>query len=415
MSAYDRETHTAGIIGERREPVPHRLRNASLPVLLCSLALLVAACFPYPTSSQTGTGEASTGVTPTHTVSPLLTPVSPSSTITLSVVNCPALTINWDSLVKTQQHINKVQRVICGNLEGNGTVVALVDVRYYAANARLDFYVYDNLFGTPRQAFAVQGLIDGDAEISQQNTIMTAEAGARDAVQTSPDIFKEYEWNGSTFTQILAPYLYPDLSTYQAERDNALALQEQASNQAKAPDLWRFSGSQVTSHLALYIFHWQNTSQQVTLNSKKTDTIVIQVTNGGPGGGGFIATLHHLYGVPTNIVEITQFAPLDGNITLSSPTAGSTVHSPISVSGTTAASGTILGRVVVYTDMFITAGDSGALHNSASSGYVRFTTSVNYTLNASGIQEGLVVFYPTNQNNVLLPDQAVLIPVFLTA
>jgi len=317
--------------------------------------------------------------------------------------------------VKTQQHVNKVQRVVCGSLEGSGTLEALVDVRYYAGNSRLDFYVYDNLYGTPQQTFAVKGLIDGDAEISQNGTIMTAEVGPKDAVQTTPDIFKEYQWNGSTFTQILSPYLYPDMTTYQAERDNALVQQEQASNSAKKPDLWRLSGTQVASHLALNIFHWQNTSQQVTFNSKKTDTIIVQVTNVGPGGGGFVATLHHLYATSADIVEITQFAPINGNISLSSPAAGALASSPIAVSGTTAANGNILGRVVVYSDTFIAVGDTGAIQHATTSGYVQFATSVNYTLNATGTQVGLVVFYPTAQNNILVPDQAVMIKVFLAS
>ena len=70
-------------------------------------------------------------------------------TITLQVVGCPALSINWDSLIGTHTNVNKVQKVTCGSLEGNGLLQALVNVRYYTPGAKLDFYVYDNLSGTP--------------------------------------------------------------------------------------------------------------------------------------------------------------------------------------------------------------------------------------------------------------------------
>ena len=107
-------------------------------------------------------------------------------TITLQVVGCPTLSINWDSLIGTHSNVNKVQKVTCSNLEGGGSLQALVNVRYYTPDAKLDVYVYDNLSGTPAQRFKVQGLVDGDAQISPTGTITTAEIGVHMAMGAAP-------------------------------------------------------------------------------------------------------------------------------------------------------------------------------------------------------------------------------------
>ena len=77
-------------------------------------------------------------------------------------------------MVGTKAGVNKVQKVTCGTFE-NGVLAALVNVRYYSSDDKMDFYVYDNLSGTPTKRFEVQGLIGGDAQISPTNTIITAE------------------------------------------------------------------------------------------------------------------------------------------------------------------------------------------------------------------------------------------------
>jgi hypothetical protein len=114
-----------------------------------------------------------------------------------------------------------VQKVTCGYLEGNGLLQALVHVRYYTPDAKLDFYVNDNLSGTPTQRFKVPMLIDGDTNIGTTGTITTTEIGMSGLSRAVSDLFKEYKLNSATFVQILFPGLYPDVTHYQAEKSQA--------------------------------------------------------------------------------------------------------------------------------------------------------------------------------------------------
>jgi hypothetical protein len=307
--------------------------------------------------------------------------------------------------------VNKVQKVTCGNLEGNGLLQALVNVRYYTPDAKMDFYVYDNLSGTPVQRFKVQGLVDGDTQITPTGTITTAEIGPHDLSNAVQDLFKEYRWNGTTFTQVLFPGLYPDVTHYQAEKSQALYVSQGG---ASGNESWRTSGVDIAEHLAFSIFHWSNVVKSVVKNNL-IDPIIVQITNNGPGGGGFIATLYHLDGVSTNILEITTVTSTNGTVSLTSPTVGSQITSPVSVQGNYVASGSILGRVVVYDNAYVTVGDTGALHSSLTAGSASFSVAIHYTVNASGVQEGVIAFFATTQNNTSFINQAVMMKVFLSA
>lgn len=380
-------------------------------LMLCFLMILLSACTsPFFTPSQSGSNETPTLTTsPTPVVSP--TPSVKPPTITLQVVGCPTLSINWDSLIGTRANVNKVQKVTCGNVEGNGSLQALVNVRYYSPDAKLDVYIYDNLSGTPVQRFKAQGLIDGDTQISPAGTITTAEIGTHGLSSAVPDLFKEYKWNGATFSQLLFPGLYPDVTHYQAEKSQALYVSQGG---ASGNESWRTSGELVAEHLAFSVFHWPNVTKSVVKNNL-VDPIIVQVTNNGPGGGGFNATLYHLDGVSTNILEITNVTSTNGSVSLTNPAVGTQISSPVSVQGNYVASGSILGRVVLYDNTYVTVGDTGDLHSSLTTGSASFSVVIPYTLNARGVQEGVIAFFSTTQNNTAFINQAVMVKVFLSA
>ncbi len=390
--------------------------------LFSSLVLLSACSGIFGSPSQSGPASADATSDPS-TPSPVVsrTSVAGAPTITLQVTGCSTtLSINWDSLVGTHANVNKVQKVICGSLEGSGSVDALIDVRYYSSDNKLDYYVYDNLFGTPTQRFSGRGLLNGDAEISSVGTLTTAEVNPGDAIKGAPDLFKEYQWNGATFAQILFPGIYPDTTRYQADRTQAMVSAEIAalpSGQSQAPikDSWRLSSGTVAAHLAHDIFHWASFKATLPPRSSNALDLTVTVTNLGTGGGGFYAALHRYNEVSTNIFEVWQVTAIDGSSGINSPTTGAQLTSPVSVSGSAIANGSILGQIVIYDDMFTAVGTSGAIRSPASSGYVQFTVSVSYHLGSPGLQEGVVAFYPTNQNNAALTNQAVMIKVFLTA
>jgi hypothetical protein len=296
-------------------------------------------------------------------------------------------------------------------LEGKGTPQALVNVRYYSPDAKLDFYVYDNLSGTPTLAFKAQGLIDGDTQISPSGSITTAEIGTKGIASDVPNLFKEYKWNGTQFTQILFPGLFPDVTNYQAEKSQARYV---ALGAASGNDSWKTSGVLVAERMATLLFRWSNVTKTIVKNNL-VDPIIVQITNNGVGGGGFLATLYHLDGVSTNILEVTNVSSTNGSLTLTNPIVGTQVTGPVSVKGNYVVSSSTLGRAALYDSTFVIVGDSGSVRISQSAGSGSYSVGVKYQLNASGIQEGVVAFYATNQNNMAFITQAVMIKVFLAA
>lgn len=382
-------------------------------VILWSLALSLNGCAKPPAKSGNG-GSFDTTITTTHAVSPTPTPTPKPVMITLQVVGCPAtLSLNWDKLVGTKVGVDKVQEVICGSLEGYGSFDALVNVRYYSPDARLDYYVYDNLSGSPHQSLSITGLLNGDAQISPAGTIMTAEVGPGDTIKGPRDVFKEYQWDGATFKQILFPGIYPDMTYYQAEQDQAQVNAELAAGNKR--NFWKTTFNGTVNEFAKRIFHWTDTHTSTIQFSAHDGIYIASATNMGPGGGGFVASMFRLDNNTQNIFVIYKITSLDGNTLLASPTIGVQLTSPISVSGSSLASGRILGKVVVYSDTFFAIGDSGDIASPASGGYVNFTKSIAYHLNSTGTQEGLVAFYSTTQNNTNLISQVVMVKVFLTA
>ncbi len=404
--------------GAARQP---RFLRWGVVIFLFSMAVLLSACSnPFQRPAQSGTPQPNAGNldTPTSVVSPTTGPSIPK--INFQAVGCPStLSINWDNLVGTKAGVNKVQKVTCGTFE-NGALTALVNVRYYSPDAKVDFYVYDNLFGTPAKRFGVQGLIGGDAQISPTNTIITAENPNNDPL--GPNLFKEYQWNGSTYGQVLFPGMYPDMTHYQAEQDQAnvnAQLAQTTATPTASNNVWQNSAFAVVNKMAQDVFHWSSSTIKNTVltYSSPTQTYIIQTTNFGPGGGGFTTSLFRLDNVVTNIFEVKQVSSIDGTALLNSPANGLTqpVSSPIKVSGSYQSSGTILGRVAIYSDTYVLVGDTNAIHGSAPTGSVSFAPSVSYHLEARGLQEGLVAFYVTNQNNIVTSNQVVLAKVFLSS
>ena len=394
--------------------------SAGVVAFFFSIFMLLSACSnPFQAPAQTGGTDPVQIDTPTAVVSPT-TSGSGGPVINFQITGCPSTlsAIKWDSLVGTKSSVNKVQKVACGTFE-NGALAALVNVRYYSSDAKLDFYVYDNLLSTPNRRFAVQGLIGGNTEISSTGTILTAENPTNDPL--GPSVFKEYQWNGTSFAQILFPGIFPDMTHYQAEQDQANVNAQLAQTTATPTannSVWQNSAFQVVSKMAQDIFHWSSSlikNTVVTYNTP-TSTFIIQTTNYGPGGGGFITTLFHLDNVPTNIFEVKQVTSIDGSTLLASPTNDLTqpLNSPVRVSGSYRSSGTLVGRVALYSDTYIVVGDTGSIRGSTS-GYATFTPAVNFHLNSRGLQEGLLVLYVSNQNNIDASNQVVVAKVFFSA
>jgi hypothetical protein len=382
-----------------------------LALICCCLIIVSTSCAKVP--SKKGPDQAFTPIA-TSTAIASSTPTPKPPTITLQVIGCPSgLSLNWDNLVGTKVNVNKVQKVTCGSLEGSGSFDALINVRYYTPDAKLDYYVYNNLYGTPDRIFNMQGLLDGDAQISPRGTMMTAEIGPQDTIIAKPDVFKDYQWNGSAFVQVMFPGMYPDMTYYQAEQNQTQLNTELAAGNKK--DEWRTLFFGVPDHLARVIFHWTNIDTRTIRFRSNTGTYIVAVYNLGPGGGGFIASMFHLDNSVANTFELMQLTSIDGSVLLSTPATGVQLGNPLTINGSSYANGSILGKAVVYNDSFIDIGDSGDIRSPTTSGYVNFTKSINYHLNSSGVQEAAVAFYWTNQNNSNFTNQVVIVKVLLVA
>ncbi len=384
-------------------------------LFLCSVMFVLSACSSPLLSNPSKTGTPSTNSGTSTTPSPVVSP-SPTAAlpvINLQVVSCPTLPENWDKVVGTKPQVNKVQKVICGSLEGSGSLAALVDVRYYSSNNRLDYYVYDNLYGTPNRRFSMQNLLDGDAEVSPSSTIMTAEIGANDPLKGETDVFKEFQWNGNGFSQILFPGMFPDMTRYQAERDQGIV--NQNAHLPVPISTWKTSFYGVADNLAQEVFHWGHVSTTTIDYHPSYGIYVAQVNNLGLGGGGYVVTMNRLDNVITNILEVTKVTPLDTNMNLGAPQTGASLRSPINVGGSGTAAGSVLGEVLIFDDTYLTIGNSGSIASPAKSGYVRFSRLISYQLNQPGEQEGAVVYFTTNQNNASVTNQALMFKVFLSA
>ncbi|GAC1381659.1 MAG: hypothetical protein NVSMB33_08530 [Ktedonobacteraceae bacterium] len=381
--------------------------------------LLLSGCTLFPAPAQSGTPATGSAdnTTPTLGVSPTRKPAQ-GPTITFSTTGCPATpTINWDRVVATKAGVNKVQKVTCAPIE-NGALAALVNVRYYSSDSKLDVYAYDNLYATPVRRFSALGLVGGDAQVSPANTIMTAANPTHDLL--GANVFAEYQWNGSTFAQILFPGMYPYVTHYQAEQAqatiNSQSLQVTATPGAKFT-AWQTSAYAVVNKLASDIFHWQGSLLQNTTlaYSNATQTYTVQATYLGQGGGGFVASLFRLDNVVTNLFEIKSITSVDGSLSLNTPANGTQLTSPVKVAGSYSSSGTIVGRVALLSDIFALLGDTGSIHGSATTGSVSFSPAVKYQLPVRGLEEGLVVFFVSNQNDINFANQVIVAKVFFSA
>jgi hypothetical protein len=415
MKARFAQTYGPWHTNRDQQCLSNLLKMMAMSAMVCCLMLLLSGCAKTPAKSGAGVNTAEpseTRIVQSPLASP--TPTFKPPLITLQVLGCPnGFSLNWDGLVGTKAGVNKVQTVTCGSLEGSGSFDALINVRYYTPDARLDYYVYDNLNGSPHRSFSMQGMVNGDAQISPNGTLITAEIGSGDSIQGARDVFKEYGWNGATFQQMLFSGIYPDMTYYQAEQDQTRLNAELAAGDKR--DAWKTSFSGVANNLAKKIFHWTSTHFSLVQFSNHDGIYIGSVTNLGPGGGGFVASMFHLDNNLNNMYIIKQVTSLDGSTALTSPAIGVQLSSPISISGTALTSGGILGKVVVYSDSFIALGDSGNILSHSGGGYVNFSKSVMYHLNSTGLQEGLVAFFATTQNNTFLSNQVVMVKVFLKA
>jgi ABC-type enterochelin transport system substrate-binding protein len=177
--------------------------NQSLVVtcLLCLLALIFAACSSNSSGTQTTIKASNTTTNDIAAITSITNQTVLNST-KLDANPCPATVSTpsyWDPIVGTQPGVSAVQNVTCANLKGDSSLQALITVGYAGTSGVLDAYVYTNITASqPQEIFKLQGLAQGNASISANNTIITSEVDGNSTVS------HEYAWSASAgqFVQI---------------------------------------------------------------------------------------------------------------------------------------------------------------------------------------------------------------------
>ena len=370
-------------------------------VIVLALVFSVLAVF----IAQPGKSP-STQVTPTTTVPGTTIPKTPGSDTTPTPSpgvnqgpqNGPSgvnTTAYWDTILGTKGTNGKVESVSFANVIGNPSLQALVTVRHSDANNTLDVYVFNNITSkNPTQIFKLDGLIKGEAKISYYNSIMTAEVNPNSTANTgqsvsqmTPDIYREFAWVNGSMTQVAFPGIFPVMTRYQAELDQASV--------NTGHDSWKYDPAAVAKALEVQFFNWQRTVTTKVLSGGGPNdvyaTVRVQeapIQNAQPT---IVVTLSRLEGNTHNMwvaIGVTDSSTL----TLKNITARQSISSPVTLEGTGAAFESQIGQAVIYDQAYANIGQA-TVHANTGAGTGSYTTKVSYNSSFHGVQEGMVAVY----------------------
>jgi hypothetical protein len=345
------------------------------------------------TQATTSVGSSGSGITAT---------ASPG--ISLGSRPCPdavKAAAHWDAIIPTQSGVTQVETVTCGNLIGNPTLQALVEVRYQGTGQILDVYVYGNITSpSPSQLFKLQNLYMGNAKISVYNTVLTTEVDQNSSINASKanadltqDLFREFKWSDGarTLVPVSFPGMYPDLTRYQAENDQVQV------NQGE--DTWKLNASQVANHMAAdaHLLNWPGNAPTTVISgggSSDSDAVVT-VKNPMPVGKTIKVSLERLEGNTNGgIWEVVSVTAVGMSIT--TPQSRDILTSPVKVTGTGNAFEGVIGSIDILDHLYIPIGHTNVT-GATGNGSTTFSTNVTYNSTfKGGKQEGIVVLYAAN-------------------
>lgn len=371
--------------------------------LLIGISLVLLLTF---TLAACGGSSNSGGATPTTqaTTPGGGTTATASPAIGLGPQSCPDAVkapAHWDAIIPTQNGVTKVENVTCGNLIGNPALQALVTVRYQGTGQNLDVYVYSDITGpNPTQLFKLQNLYKGNAKISGYNTVLTSEVDQNSSINAGKtnaeltlDLFREFKWSdgAGTLVPVSFPGMYPDLTRYQAENDQAQVNQGQ--------DPWKLNAVQVANHMAAdpHLLNWpSNAPTTVVSGGGSSDSdAVVTVQNPAPAGNTIKVSLQRLEGNTNGGIWEVISVTSDG-MSITSPQSRDLLTSPVKVTGTGNAFEAVIGTVAILDHVYTDIGHASA-RGAIGNGNTTFSTTVPYTSTfKGGSQEGIVVLFAAN-------------------
>lgn len=323
----------------------------------------------------------------------------------------------WEPIVGLHDG-DVVERVSFGHLVGDASLQALVIVRVAGGGGFLNVYVYDRIADThPHALFALPSLLLGDARISPVNTLLTAQSdGASDPTDGSSlggglvqDLFREFKWSASAgaFVQVAFPDLFPDLTRWQAEADQAKVIAGQ--------ETWKLDATKTAAQFTGSLLKWSTDAQTTLLSGGGAQNLqaVVRVASTNPGGAAITVTLSRFDEAATSgIWEVTQVRG-EAWMSLTSPQSGATLTSPVTATGTGSAFEGDAGTVFVLNHLYTAIGHARVV--PIIQGKTSFTATVSYGSSfQGGSEEGVIAFYVCSQADGSIAT-ATLIKVLLSA
>ncbi len=379
----------------------------SKPVSISILVVFILALGLISCSGGGASNASSTSTTPAASQGQSLGNEATSTTSRSAILGpqtCPEAVqspAHWEAIIPTQMGVTHVENVVCGYLTGTSTLQALVTVRYEGTGQLLDVYVFNDITTpNPSQLFKLQSLYDGEARMSTYNTLLIAEVdqhsrinAGKSGAEMTRDLFREFQWDSSvrTLVPISFPGIFPDLTRYQAEDDQAQVNRGQ--------DSWKLSAVEVARHMATdpLLLNWPADSQAVVVSGggASDENAVVTVKNSSSPGVGIRVSLARLERNTSKGIWEVVSVPADG-LTISSPQSRDILASPLNVKGTGNAFEGVIGTIDVLDHKYTPIGHAqvtGATGNGATT----FSTMVPYTSTfKGGEQDGIVVLYATN-------------------
>jgi hypothetical protein len=358
---------------------------------------------PAPTTGAV-TSTPSPATTPTPTATPGENTPTPEPGVVWGPQACPAGIsdpAHWDTILGTGSDSN-VEGISCANILGNPSLQALVTVRHSDAKSTLDVYVFTHITSAkPTQLFKLPGLVQGYAKISGYNSVMTAQVDQNSSVnvdkpgsQWTRDLFREFEWNAGkgTLVHVAFPGIFPDLTRYQAEQDQARV------NQGK--DTWKNDPKQVAKKLGAKFFGWTlpSTATLIKGGGAKDVYATVKVVENAPGTKppSINVTLTRLEGNTHNMWVVIGVE--SGSGVLTSVGSRSLIASPVKLEGKGNSFEGVIGEGYILDHLYTVVGQAQLTAiPGIGMGISPYSVQASYdTSFKGGPQEGVVEVQLTN-------------------
>jgi hypothetical protein len=287
--------------------------------------------------------------------------------------------------------------VTCGYLKGPAYITLLALLTVAPSDSKPGhLYVYDLTEARPVQLFSME---TSDARISGASTIITADIDPNSSInkgksKQTPDLFREFAWNGKAFVQVAFSGMYPDLTRWQADDDQALV--------NKGQDTWKRDAVKTAGQFVAQFLPSPASSppklQLVFGGGAKDPQAFVNVTFPAPGGGTpriTRITLSRLAWGANSIWEVT--AVQADWMSISSPQSGQStyINTPVTVSGSGPTFEGQIGVAQVLDHLYQQISWTPVMAPSGGKSQP-FTVTFPYTSSfKTGAQEGIVILRHT--------------------